>query len=106
MRTTRYKSYKYGVTSLRLCVNFSQGMVISTCKQCKVRHLIADNQGKLDMPEYGKKIEEYLSTIGEKVQKITVNPNDLENNYLVDVDGVISLFPKIAGQVSIHISKL
>jgi len=64
-----------------------------------VRHLIADNQGKLDMPEYGKKIEEYLSAKGESVQKMTINSDDLEDNYLVDIDGEISLFPKIGGQV-------
>jgi hypothetical protein len=33
-----------------------------------VKHLIADNEGKLDMGEYGKKIEDYLATQGEAVQ--------------------------------------
>jgi hypothetical protein len=74
-------------------------MVISTCKHCRVRHLIADNEGKLNMPEYGKKIEEFLSSKGENVQKITIKAEDLEDNYLVDSDGILSLVPKAAGQV-------
>lgn len=76
-------------------------MVISTCKFCKNHHLIADNEGKMDFPEYGKRIDEYLSSQGESVQKITISPEDLENNYLIDKDGVINLVPKISGQVSV-----
>jgi len=61
--------------------------------------LIADNQGKLDMPEYGKKIEDYLSSKGETVQKMSVRAEDLEDNFLIDCDGVLSLVPKAGGQV-------
>ena len=75
-------------------------MVISTCKHCKKLHLIADNEGKLDMAQYGKKIEDYLAQHGEKVQKLSITPEDLEENYLIDKDGEICLVPKAAGQVS------
>eukprot|EP01041_Mallomonas_annulata_P002140 gene2140-4172_t len=84
----------------KVAYNYVSGMVISTCKHCKVKHLIADNQGKLDMPEYGKKIEDYLTAKGEVVQKVAIRGEDLEDNYLVDCDGVVSLVPKIAGQPS------
>lgn len=81
-------------------VAYNHGMVVSTCKKCKSRHLIADNEGKLDMAEYGKKIEDYLvSEKGEKVQRLTVSAGDLEKNYLVDYDGVVSLVSKDAGQL-------
>lgn len=79
-------------------VAYNYGMVISTCKQCKIKHLIADNKGKLDMAEYGKKIEDYLVAQGEVVKKLTLKPSDIENNYLIDRDGELELFPKIAGQ--------
>ena len=78
-------------------------MVISTCRSCKNRHLIADNERKLDMAEYGQKIEEYLQQRGERVVKMSITLQDLEENYLVDRDGVLSLIPKKAGQVSSHI---
>lgn len=45
-------------------VAYEQGMVVSTCKQCKNKHLIADNQGKLDFPSFGKKIEDFLAQKG------------------------------------------
>ncbi len=81
-------------------VAYHSGMVIATCKSCRNKHLIADNKKKLDFPDkFGTKIEDYLLSKGEKVQKLTVSPRDLEDNYLVDEDGVISLIPKIAGQV-------
>ena len=81
-------------------VAYNHGMVVSTCKQCKSKHLIADNEGKLDMAEYGKKIEDYLvNTRGESVQRISITPQDLEKNYLVDCDGVVTLVSKDAGQL-------
>jgi hypothetical protein len=80
-------------------VAYANGMVISTCKHCRSLHLIADNEGKMDMKQYGKKIEDYLRGKGENIQKMSITPQDLENNYLVDKDGVISLVPKIGGQV-------
>lgn len=80
-------------------VAYTSGMVVSTCKHCQSKHLIADNEGKLDMAEYGKKIEDYLKDKGETVQKLSITTQDLEDNYIVDQDGVISLVPKMAGQV-------
>jgi len=41
-------------------VAYANGMVVSTCKHCRNLHLIADNEGKMDMKQYGKKIEDYL----------------------------------------------
>jgi hypothetical protein len=40
------------------------------------------------------------------VQRISINDKDLEENYLVDKDGVITLLPKVGGQVFsyIHLS--
>lgn len=81
-------------------VAYTSGMVVATCRHCKTKHLIADNERKLDFPvEYGRKIEEYLESKGERVQRVSVSPKDLEDNYLVDEDGVVSLVPKMAGQV-------
>jgi DNL zinc finger len=74
-------------------------MVVSTCRHCKNKHLIADNEGKLDMPEYGKKIEEYLQSKGETIQRLSITAKDLEDNYLIDKDGILTLVPKVAGQV-------
>jgi DNL zinc finger len=81
-------------------VAYNYGMVVSTCRHCKNKHLIADNEGKLDMPEYGKKIEEYLKSKGENIQKLSITAKDLEDNYLIDKDGILTLVPKVAGQVS------
>jgi hypothetical protein len=47
----------------------------------------------------GKKIEEFLEAKGETVQRVSVSPKELEDNYLIDRDGVITLQPKIGGQV-------
>ena len=80
-------------------VAYNHGMVVSTCKHCKNKHLIADNEGKMDMAQYGKKIEEFLESKGEVIQRLSVSPKDLEDNYLIDKDGVITLVPKIGGQV-------
>ena len=80
-------------------IAYTQGIVISTCKSCNVNHLIADNLSKLDMSEYGKRIDEYLEAKGEVVQKLSISPTELENNYLIDKDGVLTLQPKIGGQV-------
>jgi len=80
-------------------VAYNHGMVVSTCRQCKSKHLIADNEGKLDMGEYGRKIEQYLEQKGEKVQHMTITAKDLIDNYLVDQDGVVALVSKQGGQL-------
>ena len=51
------------------------------------------------MAQYGKKIEDFLQEKGESVQRISITEQDLEDNYLIDKDGVVNLVPKIAGQV-------
>ena len=81
-------------------VAYNKGMVISTCRHCQNLHLIADNEGKLDMKQYGHKIEDYLKEQGETVQKLTISQQELDDNYLVDKDGALQLMPKMAGQVS------
>ena len=78
---------------------YKEGIVISTCKTCKVTHFIADNLKKLDMSEYGSKIDEYLESKGERVQRISLTPEEVENNFLIDKDGELTLRPKIGGQV-------
>lgn len=76
-------------------------MVISTCRTCRKRHLIADNEKKLDFgKDYGQKIEDYLLQNGEKVQKFSLSKQQLEDYYLVDQDGELTLVPKATGQVS------
>ena len=59
----------------------------------------------LDFPaQYGNKIEDYLESIGETVQKLTITPDDMENNYVVDKDGVLTLIPKTAGQPPLDVN--
>ena len=79
-------------------VAFNYGMVVASCKHCKNKHLIADNEGKLDMKEYGKTVEEYLISQGETVQRLNLTPEELEKYYLVDQDGKLQLVPKEGGQ--------
>jgi len=50
------------------------------------------------MGEYGKKIEEYLISQGEDVQKLSISAADLENYYLVDNNGKLELVSKLGGQ--------
>lgn len=81
-------------------VAYYKGMVVSTCRSCKNYHLIADNERKLDMGgDYGPRIDEFLASKGETVQKLTMSLKELEENYLVDKDGVLSIIPKSSGQV-------
>jgi hypothetical protein len=35
--------------------------------------LIADNEGKMDMAQYGRKIEDFLEAKGEVVQRLSIN---------------------------------
>lgn len=81
-------------------VAYHSGIVISTCKECRKTHLIADHENKLDFPrQYGTKVEEFLIDRGEKVQKLTIAEEDLEKYYLVDIEGEIRLIPKQTGEV-------
>ena len=85
-------------------VAYYSGIVVSTCKHCKVNHLIADNLGKLDMAEYGAKAEDYLRSKGESVTRITLTSEDLEKNYVIEKDGEIYLQPKLGGQPSTDVN--
>lgn len=81
-------------------VAYNHGMVISTCRHCKQNHLIADNERKLDMgADYGKKIEDYLVSQGQVVQRLSITEKELQENFLVDNDGVLKLVPRHSGQV-------
>jgi hypothetical protein len=81
-------------------VAYYKGMVVSTCRQCKQYHLIADNERKLDMGgDYGTRVDEFLSSRGEAVQRLSVSLQELEDNYLVDKDGVLTMVPKSTAQV-------
>jgi len=75
-------------------IAYTKGMVIATCRHCKSKHLIADNEGKLDMKEYGSKIEDYLTAKGEKVQKLSITTDMLEDYSLIDIDGELKVVPK------------
>lgn len=77
-------------------------MVISTCQQCKQRHLIADNEGKLDMPIFGRNIEEYFQNIGEKIQKLQITTKELEDHMIIDQDGVVTIVHKSQKDVSFN----
>lgn len=57
----------------------------------------------MDMGQYGKKIEEFLESKGEVIQRLSISTKELEDNYLIDKDGVITLVPKISGQVLIRL---
>jgi hypothetical protein len=82
-------------------VAYQHGMVVSTCSKCKNKHLIADNQKKLDFPSFPERVDVLLEQQGEGVQRLSLTPNDLEKYYLVDEDGAIKLVPKDGGQVGV-----
>ena len=73
-------------------VAYEHGMVVTTCRHCKNRHLIADNEHKLDMgpdtPAF-KRVEELLRARGERVKRMQVDSKQdlLEGRYIVEQDG-------------------
>ena len=73
-------------------VAYEHGMVVTTCRHCKNRHLISDNEQKLDMgpdvPAF-KKVEELLKSRGERVKRMQVDSKRdlLEGRYIVEQDG-------------------
>ena len=79
-------------------IAYKEGIVVSKCSGCKTSHLVADNTGKLDMAEYGKKIDTYLESKGERVQRLVLTPEQLEENYLIDRNGRVELQNKAGGQ--------
>ena len=71
------------------------GTVVATCEKCKSRHMLADNQGRLDFSdEFGPRIDEYLSKKDESVKKLKINGSILKTHNIVDKDGVLTLIPK------------
>jgi hypothetical protein len=81
-------------------------MVISTCKGCATKHLIADNQYKLGMFEYGRRTEDYLRSQGETVRKMTLSQEEINDNYLIEIDGELKTVPKSKGKVSLFYRNL
>lgn len=75
-------------------------MVITTCASCRQRHLIADNQERMDMPEMPRRVEHLLQNLGQKVQKMHITEDDLERYLIVEKDGELALYPKAVGPVS------
>ena len=73
-------------------VAYNHGMVVTTCRHCKNRHLIADNDQKLDNgpdnPTF-QKVEDLLRSRGEKVQRMQVGSKQdlIEGRYIVEQDG-------------------
>lgn len=75
-------------------IAYAKGMVISRCHHCESKHLIADNENKLDMSEFGPTIDSYLSKQGENVTKIQIAGEVLQSHLLVEQDGQLYLYPK------------
>ena len=70
---------------------FYQGIVLSTCKNCTVRHFVADNLHKLDMPEYADRVDQILEGRGEVVRRLTLQPNSSKDEFHILDDGTISI---------------
>ncbi|CAM9655236.1 unnamed protein product [Pylaiella littoralis] len=60
-------------------VSFMQGIVVLWCKTCKQKHLIADNVGKLDFPEFGRNLEEFMSKEGNPVKRVVMSREGLSH---------------------------
>lgn len=71
-------------------------MVISTCRQCNSRHLIADNQNQLDLKnESGYlRVDQLLTERGEAIKRVSTDPKFLSNHYVVECDGNITFISK------------
>eukprot|EP01040_Poterioochromonas_malhamensis_P012302 gene12301-13455_t len=78
-------------------IAYEKGMVITTCASCRQRHLIADNQERMDMPEMPRRVEHLLQNLGQKVQKMHITEDDLERYLIVEKDGELALYPKAVG---------
>lgn len=52
--------------------------------------------------DYGKRVDEFLQSKGETVQRLSVSLEELESHYLVDKDGVLTMIPKSAAEVRLH----
>jgi hypothetical protein len=46
------------------------------------------------MKEYGSKIEDYLIAKGEKVQKLSITSDMLDDYSLIDIDGELQIISK------------
>lgn len=63
-------------------VAYYEGVVICTCKGCAAKHLIADNKGLMDFPDFGKgNIEQYMKAHGESVQRLVLNLDGVSSQF-------------------------
>ena len=89
---------------------YTNGIVIAVCKGCESKHLVADNEKKLDMngtQDNYRNIEELLASRGRSGEIKRVNMNDIKshenpNSKLEDMDlefneedGVVTLKPHV-----------
>ncbi|CAM9205843.1 unnamed protein product [Choristocarpus tenellus] len=56
-------------------VAYYKGIVICYCQGCSQKHLIADNLGKMDVPWFGRNIEEFMARKGTPVKRIVLSEN-------------------------------
>ncbi|CAM9730832.1 unnamed protein product [Ectocarpus sp. 12 AP-2014] len=60
-------------------VSFMQGIVVLWCQHCNQKHLIADNLGKLDFPEFGRNLEEFMAKKGTPVKRVVMDRDGLSH---------------------------
>ncbi|CAN0242567.1 unnamed protein product [Ectocarpus fasciculatus] len=63
-----------------------QGIVVLWCQHCNQKHLIADNLGKLDFPEFGRNLEEFMAKKGTPVRRVVMGRDGL-SHVQVEVPG-------------------
>ncbi|CAM9846960.1 unnamed protein product [Ectocarpus sp. 4 AP-2014] len=56
-----------------------QGIVVLWCQHCNQKHLIADNLGKLDFPEFGRNLEEFMAKKGTPVKRVVMDRDGLSH---------------------------
>lgn len=70
---------------------YRKGLVITFCKGCDAKHLIADNLGWTGQFNNGDtSIEDYYETVGrgDEVNRVSKDVYDLEQNLYTGADGV------------------
>lgn len=60
-------------------VSFMHGIVVLWCQSCNQKHLIADNLGKLDFPEFGRNLEEYMAKQGTPVRRVVMSKEGISH---------------------------
>mmetsp|Transcript_23027 Transcript_23027/g.29909 ORF Transcript_23027/g.29909 Transcript_23027/m.29909 type:complete len:215 (-) Transcript_23027:237-881(-) len=75
-------------------IAYNTGIVIVNCKGCQNKHLIADNNGLLDVPDF-KNIKQYLESRGETVKTPIIDSVKQLKDYELqeNSEGDIELIP-------------